>query len=603
MTGTVAFVVTFLGKVSLGFFVHLDSDLFAFQQVIEFFNLAVNNLHQCIDAKRVELHNGIEPVSELRCEESVDRLVCFHGCIFVKAHDIGLFGAEIGGHNKHDVFEIAHHPVVVCQFRTVHDLQQNIHNIRMRLFDLVKQQYRMRMLLYHLCEQSALLVTDISRRSTYQAADSVCFHVLAHIDTLEMYMHRFSKLCRQCRFSYPGGTNKEEGADRSVLSVESGIGALDRRCQYPNGFILPDYVAFEIFFKVLELLRIVRAHHRGGQFHHLGDTLFNIFWLHSNILFAAQHEMCPYLIDNIHRFVRQETVMQIFYRKIDRTLQRFISKFDLVKILVLVLYPFENGKGVLDARFFYIYLGKTATERLVLVEEVSKLLIGRRTDTLDLPACKGRFEQIAGIHAPAACCTRTHHRMNFIYKKNCIFLLLELLENAFKPFFKITAVLRSGDQRTHIECKDLRIFKNVGYIPFADLQCQPFGNGGFAHARFTYQQRVVLFTSAECLHDTVDLINTSDDRVDLARFGKRYKLHCKLIEQCLLFVTFLRGCFRLSLCMRDHFKDVHPGNPLFFHQIDSIGVLLHKDGRKHITHFCFTASGGMNVCHHIVDGT
>ena len=83
--------------------------------------------------------------------------------------------------------------------------------------------------------------------------------------------------------------------------------------------------------------------------------------------------------------------MQILDTQVDRTLKRLIGKADIVIVLILVLYPFEDRKGIFDTWLLYIDLGKTTAERLVFVKKVSKLLIGRCTDTLEVTACESQL--------------------------------------------------------------------------------------------------------------------------------------------------------------------------------------------------------------------
>jgi len=50
-----------------------------------------------------------------------------------------LGGAGIGRHDQDDVAEIDVLAVVIGQFPVIHDLQQDVEQIRMGLFDLVEQ--------------------------------------------------------------------------------------------------------------------------------------------------------------------------------------------------------------------------------------------------------------------------------------------------------------------------------------------------------------------------------------------------------------------------------------------------------------------------------
>ena len=60
----------------------------------------------------------------------------------------------------------------------IHDLQQNIKDIRMRFFDLVEQQHAMRLFSDCLGQQTALIKPHITRRRTNQPRHRVALHVL-----------------------------------------------------------------------------------------------------------------------------------------------------------------------------------------------------------------------------------------------------------------------------------------------------------------------------------------------------------------------------------------------------------------------------------------
>ena len=60
----------------------------------------------------------------------------------------------------------------------VHDLQQQVEDIRVRLLDLVEQEHAVRSLVDRLGQQAPLVETNVARRGAYQARDSMAFHVL-----------------------------------------------------------------------------------------------------------------------------------------------------------------------------------------------------------------------------------------------------------------------------------------------------------------------------------------------------------------------------------------------------------------------------------------
>jgi hypothetical protein len=57
-------------------------------------------------------------------------------------------------------------------------------------------------------------------------------------------------------------------------------------------------------------------------------------------------------------------------------------------------------------------------------------------------------------------------------------------------------------------------FRLSGTLPSANTQRQAFDQGGFADARFTHQDRVVLAASGENIHHLADFVIATEHRVD-----------------------------------------------------------------------------------------
>ena len=92
---------------------------------------------------------------------------------------LGVGGAGVGGHDQDHVAEVDLLAVGVGQRAVVHDLQQDVVDVRVRLLDLVEQHHRVRVLVDGVGQQAALVEADIARRRADQAADRVALHVLA----------------------------------------------------------------------------------------------------------------------------------------------------------------------------------------------------------------------------------------------------------------------------------------------------------------------------------------------------------------------------------------------------------------------------------------
>ena len=99
--------------------------------------------------------------------------------------------AGIRGHDDDDVAEIDLLAVVVGQLAVVHDLQEDVEQVGMRLLDLVEQQHAMRVLVDAVGQKPALVEADIAGRRADQAADRVALHVFRHVEAQQLDAERW----------------------------------------------------------------------------------------------------------------------------------------------------------------------------------------------------------------------------------------------------------------------------------------------------------------------------------------------------------------------------------------------------------------------------
>ena len=96
----------------------------------------------------------------------------------------------------------------------------------MSLFYLVEKHYGIRFSPYRLCELSALLVSYISGRRSYQSRYGEFLHIFAHIDTYHVVFVVEQTLCQSfCKlcFADTGRSQKQERADRLAGILYSGF--------------------------------------------------------------------------------------------------------------------------------------------------------------------------------------------------------------------------------------------------------------------------------------------------------------------------------------------------------------------------------------------
>src|SRR5690606_23340279 len=95
-------------------------------------------------------------------------------------------------------------------------------------------------------------------------------------------------------------------------------------------------------------------------------------------------------------------------------------------------------------------------------------------------------------------------------------LLGEFVQYALQSLLELATELGAGNQRPHIKCKDFLVLQSLRDLAVDYALCEPFKNGGLAHARLTNQDGVVLGTALQHLDGTANFGVTTNDRVQFA---------------------------------------------------------------------------------------
>src|SRR5690554_3124419 len=110
--------------------------------------------------------------------------------------------------------------VVIRQPTVVHHLQQQVEYLGVGLFNLVEKQNTVWLFGDRFGEQSALVVSDIARRSANQPRHGVPLHVLRHIEPYQLDPHDSRQLTCYLGLADPGWARKEEAAHGLVGGLE-----------------------------------------------------------------------------------------------------------------------------------------------------------------------------------------------------------------------------------------------------------------------------------------------------------------------------------------------------------------------------------------------
>ena len=171
-------------------------------------------------------------------------------------------------------------PLAVRQPPLVQNLQQQIENIRVSLFDFIEQNDRIGLSPHFFGQLPSLVEPDVSGRRADQFCDRMLFHILAHVHTdqsafIAEYRRRdgFGKL----RLSHPRRTDENKGSDRPVRVLQPRARAADRRRYRSDRVILPDYAFMQSILQFQQLLRFCLRQAGNGDSRPAADDFRDVF--------------------------------------------------------------------------------------------------------------------------------------------------------------------------------------------------------------------------------------------------------------------------------------------------------------------------------------
>ena len=133
----------------------------------------------------------------------------------------------------------------------------------MCFFDFIKQNNGIRFTSYSLCKLSALFITHISRRSTYQTRYSMPFLVFAHVDSDHKILFVEKQFCQSsCKFGLSDScaAEKGKGTYRSVFITQSATASSYRIRNSFYCLSLPDYTLSKFAFKIQKFIFLALHH-------------------------------------------------------------------------------------------------------------------------------------------------------------------------------------------------------------------------------------------------------------------------------------------------------------------------------------------------------
>ncbi len=252
------------------------------QSLTQVMQLDLGDAGDLLATQRFEYHHLVDAVDELGTEMARHRVHHRRPLGVGIAHQLlDLRRAQVRGHDDHRIAEVHGTPLAVGQATVVQHLQEDVEDIRMRLFHLVEQDHRIGFAPYGLSQVAALLVADIAGRCADQASHGVLLHELGHVDAHHGVFgieEEFRQRLAQLGLAHPGRAEEEEGTAGLVGIRQPGSRATHGVGHGGDRLVLADHPVVQGFFHAQQLVALAFEHladrNAGPLGDHLGDLVF-----------------------------------------------------------------------------------------------------------------------------------------------------------------------------------------------------------------------------------------------------------------------------------------------------------------------------------------
>ncbi len=197
---------------------------------------------------------------------------------------------------------------------------------------------------------------------------------------------------------------------------------------------------------------------------------------------------------------------------------------DAVVLLEARLQALQDLDGLGDRRLGHVDLLEAPRQRVVLLEDLPVLVVGRRADALQRAGRQRRLQQVRRVERAARRRAGADDRVDLVDEQDRLRIVGELLQHRLQALLEIAAVLGAGEQRAHVERVHLVFAQELGHVALVDAARESLGDRGLAHAGLADQQRIVLAPAAQHLDHALELVRAADQRIDLALLRQRVEV-------------------------------------------------------------------------------
>ena len=429
---------------------------------------------------------------------------------------------QIGGEQDDGIAEIGLAAHGIGELAVFQDLQQNILDVRVGLFDLVKEHHAVRAAADGFGELAALIVAKVARRRAQQAGCGVLLLILRHIELEQSFFAAEpagGKGLGKGGLAHAGGPQKEHGPHGAARLPQPGAAAPDGPGHRRHGLLLAHDLGIEAGFQLVQPFPFLLPHplhgHAAGLRHHPGNVLPGEGGICFSLPLGTDAGSGTGLVHKVDGLIGQEAPRQVPHRELHGLPQRLRRQMHAVVPLVAGGKALQDRRGLRRGRLLDLHPAKAALQCGILLDMGAELLIGGGPDELQLPPGQHGLQDAGGINGPL-CRAGSHDGVELVHKQDGAAVPHKLLQKGLEPLLKVAPVLGARHKAGHIQRQQPPSLQHPGHIPAGDALGKALGKGRFAHARLPHQTGVILLAAAQDLHHPVQLRIPAEHRVQLA---------------------------------------------------------------------------------------
>ncbi|KJV02376.1 hypothetical protein VF34_02190 [Rhodococcus sp. PML026] len=486
-------------------------------------------------------------------------------------------GTEVRGEDQHGVLEVDRASLAVGETAVFEHLQEGVVDLLVCLLDLVEQHDGERLAADLLGELATLFVADVSGRSTEQTRRGEAVVELAHVDLDERIVlaeEEVRECFRQLGLTDTGRAGEDERARRALRVLQTCTGTTDRLGDGLDCLDLADDPLVQLVFHAEQTRGLFLGELEDGDAGPVSEDLGDLLVVDlgddvevtgtplllplgtltdEGLLLVAQvrsllEVLCvdgrfllpacvgdlvveltqvwrrghpadahprARLVDEVDCLVGQEPIVDVPVGQSGGSNECTVGDRDAVVCLVAIAQTLEDLDGVLDGRLADLDGLETTLESGVLLDVLAVLVEGGGTDGLQFATSQLRLENRRCVDGTFGG-TCADERVQLVDEQDDVAAGVDLLEHLLQALLEVTAVTAAGHERAEVEGVELLVLERLGNLAVDDGLSQAFDDCGLTDTGLADENRVVLGTTRQHLHDALDFLRATDDRVELA---------------------------------------------------------------------------------------